>query len=301
MNTSHSLTSHYLIGNDLWTWRGFDLFGVSCIECYSSCNVWEVWKLGCYEWWVVGGIYSPNHQTSRLVKADVAWRNEQSGAPPDTVRCACHVTWSLDSDRWSFCLLGHWTDRWCTRQALFTVRCAIWLCSDSGTHCSAFNAFWRRPLARSSRCSASTPDSPVHHRTVRWIIAERPPEFPKVSSSELEYLVHRTVRCARPGHTSADFCSQYLNPFPVFLLVCYEPLAPVELIIYSKLVSPIICVGQFNHQNQLGKGVSLFPFQTPPFWWLMPTQTKANIGVHNWTSLHNVSAKDTKNWINKFS
>jgi hypothetical protein len=38
-------------------------------------------------------------------------------------------------------------------------------------------------------------------------------------------------------------------------------LAPVELIIWSKLVSPIICVGQFNHQNQLGKGVSLFPFQ----------------------------------------
>jgi hypothetical protein len=33
--------------------------------------VWEVRKLGCNEWWVVGGIYSPNHQTSRLVKAAV--------------------------------------------------------------------------------------------------------------------------------------------------------------------------------------------------------------------------------------
>jgi hypothetical protein len=30
---------------------------------------------------VVGGIYSPNHQTSRLVKASVAWRTGQSGAP----------------------------------------------------------------------------------------------------------------------------------------------------------------------------------------------------------------------------
>jgi hypothetical protein len=30
---------------------------------------------------------------------------------------------------------------------------------------------------------------------------------------------------------------------------------------YSKLVSPIICVWQFNHQNHLEKGVSLFPFQ----------------------------------------
>jgi hypothetical protein len=50
-----------------------------------------------------------------------------------------------------------------------------------------------------------------------------------------------------------------------FLLVCVEPLAPVELIILSKLVSPI-CVGQFNHQNHLGKGLTLFPFQSPPFW-----------------------------------
>jgi hypothetical protein len=140
--------------------RRFDLFGVSCIECYSSCKVWEVRKLGCNEWWVVGGIYNPNHQTSRLVKAAVAWR---TGHCP--VRC--HVTQPLDSDRWSFCILGHRTVRWCTGQALFTVRCAIWLCSDSGVHCSAFNAFCRRPLARSSRCSAGTPDSPVRHRIVR--------------------------------------------------------------------------------------------------------------------------------------
>jgi hypothetical protein len=125
--------------------------------------VWEVGKLGCNEWWVVGVIYSPNHQTSRLVKAAVAWRTGQSGAPPDTVRCACHVTWPLDSDRWSFCLLGHRTVRWCTGQALFSVRCAICLCFDFGAHCSAFNAFCRRPLARSSRCSAGTPDSPVNY------------------------------------------------------------------------------------------------------------------------------------------
>jgi hypothetical protein len=44
-----------------------------------------------------------------------------------------------------------------------------------------------------------------------------------------------------------------LTPFLVFLLAYCEPLAPVELIDYSKLVSPIICVGNFNHQNQLGK------------------------------------------------
>ena len=30
---------------------------------------------------MVGGIYNPNHQTGRLVKAAVAWRTGQSGAP----------------------------------------------------------------------------------------------------------------------------------------------------------------------------------------------------------------------------
>jgi hypothetical protein len=40
-----------------------------------------------------------------------------------------------------------------------------------------------------------------------------------------------TVRCAGPGQPSVVFCSFYLNPFLDFLLVCVEPLAPVELII----------------------------------------------------------------------
>jgi hypothetical protein len=145
----------------------------------------------------------------------------------------------LDSDRWSFCLLGHRTVRWCTGQALFSVRCAIWLCSDSGAHCSAFNAFYRRPLARSSCCSADTPDSPVNYSgaasripegeqfgvgvpgtpdTVQWCTGHCP-------------VAHRTVRCAKPRHTLVDFALLYLNPFSVFLLVCCEPLAPVELII----------------------------------------------------------------------
>ena len=41
MNTSLSLTSHYLIGMIFGLGRGFDLFVVSCIECYSSCKVFE--------------------------------------------------------------------------------------------------------------------------------------------------------------------------------------------------------------------------------------------------------------------
>jgi hypothetical protein len=52
--------------------------------------------------------------------------------------------------------------------------------------------------ARSSRCSAGTPDSPVWHRTVQWIIAERPPNFPKVRSSASSALVHRTLSGGTP-------------------------------------------------------------------------------------------------------
>jgi hypothetical protein len=37
-----------------------------------------------------------------LVEAAVEWRTGQSGAPPDTVRCASHDTWPLGFDRWSF-------------------------------------------------------------------------------------------------------------------------------------------------------------------------------------------------------
>jgi hypothetical protein len=53
---------------------------VSCIECYSSCMRFEGWKLGCNECWVVGGIYSPNHQSDRW------WRLLSHGAPESPVR-----------------------------------------------------------------------------------------------------------------------------------------------------------------------------------------------------------------------
>jgi hypothetical protein len=41
----------------------------------------------------------------------------------------------------------------------------------------------------------------------------------------------RTVRCARPGKPSVGFAPFFLNPNFNFLLVCVEPLAPVEHVI----------------------------------------------------------------------
>jgi hypothetical protein len=72
------------------------------------------------------------------VEIAVAWRIRQSGAPPDTVRCASHVTRPLGFDRWSFCLLGHRTA---------TVHCSVRLLApvltfaSAGAHCIAFIVF----------------------------------------------------------------------------------------------------------------------------------------------------------------
>jgi hypothetical protein len=95
--------------------------------------------------------------------------------------------------------------------------------------------------------SSGPPDSPVVHRTGHVDCSVRRLARALTSARTLAHLMssaddrwrevvvaplaHRTVRCARPGHTSVVFCSLYLNPFLVFLLVCCEPLTPVKLII----------------------------------------------------------------------
>jgi hypothetical protein len=90
--------------------------------------------------WGGWGIYSPNHQTSRLVEAAIAWRTGQSGAPPDTVRCASHVTRPMGSDRWSSVLWPAWLsggapDKSCRLSGVPSAR-ALVLCARR----RAFNA-----------------------------------------------------------------------------------------------------------------------------------------------------------------
>jgi hypothetical protein len=80
-----------------------------------------------------------------------------------------------------------------------TVQCPVrqygraWLLHASGAH-------WMRlqwPLARSSRCSASSPDSPVYTGHFRWIIAEQPFWFPEADEflRPLFLGAPDTVRC----------------------------------------------------------------------------------------------------------
>jgi hypothetical protein len=60
------------LGEDLITWV--------CLELNARALVssWKVENLDDLNVGVVGGIYNPNHQTSRLVEAAVAWRTGQS-------------------------------------------------------------------------------------------------------------------------------------------------------------------------------------------------------------------------------
>jgi hypothetical protein len=110
MNTNVALSSHYLIWSDSGLGWGFDLFGVSRIECYSSCKVLKVENLDAIECGVVGVFIAP---TTKIWSLEGCCRMAHR-----TVRCACHVTEPLDFDRWSWSLLDHWTVRWCTGQVL---------------------------------------------------------------------------------------------------------------------------------------------------------------------------------------
>jgi hypothetical protein len=120
------------------------------------------------------GIYSPQPLNNRWGGAAVDGRTGQSGAPPDTVRCASHVTQSLGFGR---CRLlealsssgtgqsGAAPDRY---YSLFGAPLVSALTSARTVlYCSQSQRLLQSTVARSSCCSAGAPDSPVAHRTIR--------------------------------------------------------------------------------------------------------------------------------------
>jgi hypothetical protein len=108
-------------------------------------------------------VRQPRHPTVRVltvstVGALTSWGTGQSGAAPDR-----------------YCSLSG-----APSGAAMTLR-------ELFAHCSASAGVrWSGPLCW-SRCSASTPDSPMAHRTVRWPTGQSdgPPDSP---------MAHRTVR-----------------------------------------------------------------------------------------------------------
>jgi hypothetical protein len=153
-----------------------------------------------------------------------------------TVQCASHVAQPLGF--WQLWPLELWhlgspdspvPHRTGTVHCLVRLLALLWLYAN----CLRTVHVCRRPLestvALLSRCSAGTPDSPVTHRTVRWIIAERLCRNSKVKSLSRSPLVHRTLS----GGTSDSlvrqtrvlfgfFCSFLLNPnFDLFIGLCW--------------------------------------------------------------------------------
>jgi hypothetical protein len=74
--------------------------------------------------------------------------------------------------------------------------------SDSAAHCSSHEVLLQSTVARSSRCSAGTPDSPVIFSRVRLLKPENG-LLDTVRSWCTGHcpVAHRTVRYARPEHT----------------------------------------------------------------------------------------------------
>jgi hypothetical protein len=154
-----------------------------------------MWSLKNLDAKVCGGwgIYSPRPHCSR-------WPRLLAMGAPDssvrhrigTVRCPMrrHVSQPL----------GFWADRLLELlsssyigQSGAPLTSLLWLLRDTVLFILLVD-HWRPE----SRCSAGTPDSPVAHRIVQWIIAERALEFPRVAGLELYGLVHRSLSGGTP-------------------------------------------------------------------------------------------------------
>jgi hypothetical protein len=89
-------------------------------------------------------------------------------------------------------------------------------------HCSRCRLPLESTVALASHCSAGAPDSPVNYSGAA-LLKPKGGKFRVYSPGAPD-----TVRGTRPRLSSVSFCSFLLNPNFIFLLVCVEPLAPVE-------------------------------------------------------------------------
>jgi hypothetical protein len=169
------------------------------------------------------------------VRASVVWRIGQSGAPPDTVRCASHVTKPLGSDRWSSDMWGHRT---------VTVHCPVRLLAPALTLRAQSRTVHTvhllqttvgavcRYFAWHTRQSGATPDSPMNYSGVAPQILEAS-ELERIHPGAPDTVRWHTGQSGAPDQGSLRLlCSFLFEPFSLnFVLVCCEPLAPIELMI----------------------------------------------------------------------
>jgi hypothetical protein len=197
-------------------------------------------KLGCLEWWWLGVFIALNHHIA--IGEDMclwAQRRVRCATGHCPVRQPCHPTVRvlkiLTIEALTSCR---------TRQVLFTVRCTSGACFDFCAHCSHTVHTFADDHCAVSCCSAwctgqsgGTPDSPVAHRTVWWIIEERALRNPKVKSSDCtapsapDTVRWHTGQSGTPDQSSLRFL--FLLSFwtltLIFLLVCVEPLCTCRI------------------------------------------------------------------------
>jgi hypothetical protein len=162
---------------------------------------------------VVGGIYSPNHYSSR-------WMGLLSTSAPDTalfiVRCLprqlivrIRSSWPLNSP----VLVAHQT-----------VRCNL-------TSLTVFDLLTLQTVAV-DRCSWA-------HQTVRWFLAEKCCVFSRaVNSSDAPAWALDIVRCTA-GWYNLDLPHTYrIGPRVIFLVYVYELYTTEKKYQLGKLVSP---------------------------------------------------------------
>jgi hypothetical protein len=140
------------------------------------------------------GYLYPQPPKQPLGKSAVEGRTGQSGASPNTVRCASHVTQPLGFWRFrplELCLHGAPDSPVSHRTG--TVHCPVhllallWLCARSPrtVHCSLL--LLQTTVGAVAVAPHDTLDSPVLHRIVRWIIVEW--HFQKPEGGKFE-LIH---------------------------------------------------------------------------------------------------------------
>ena len=163
-----------------------------CLELNARAIVcsWKMENLDDLNVGVVGCIYSPNHQTSRLVEAAVAWRTGQSGAPATSPgRWGSTVGALTDGPAW---LSGGAPDMPCRLSGVPPARALLLY-----ARWRAFNARLRAQRSEHAQQAHRTVyrTCPVHHRTARR------PHLSELQRSNpngrVMWLAHRTVRCTR--------------------------------------------------------------------------------------------------------
>jgi hypothetical protein len=182
-------------------------------------------KLGCLEWRWLGVFIALNHQTT-VGAGCCRWAHR-------TVRCASHVTQTLgfESSRPLEALSSSGTrqsgaapDRHCSLSGV-----PLTSILTSAAPCSTVRGIVAVDRCARSRYSAGIPDNPVIFSGVRL---EKPEsdQLILVRSWCMGHcpVAHRTVRCARPGHTRF-LAPLYLNPNFNLLLVCVESLCTCRI------------------------------------------------------------------------